>query len=47
MKNFVKVLLIVLCAGQALAESKDAGHGKDYRTFHADGEVEMGSVDDS
>ena len=50
MKNFVKVLLIALCAGlagQALAESKDAGHGKDYRTFHTNGEVEMGSVDDS
>jgi len=50
MNNFVKVLVIALCAGiagQALAESKDAGHGKDYRTFHTDGNVEMGSVDDS
>ena len=50
MKNFMKVLLVALCAGlagQALAESKDAGHGKDYRTFHTDGNVEMGSVGDS
>jgi len=50
MRDFVKVLFIALCAGlagQAVAESKDAGHGKDYRTFHAGGEVEYGSVDDS
>lgn len=50
MNNFVKILLIASCAGlagQAMAESKDAGHGKDYRTFHSNGEVEMGSVDDS
>jgi ABC-type molybdate transport system substrate-binding protein len=31
----------------APAKSKDAGHGKDYRTFHASGEVEYGSVEDS
>lgn len=50
MKTFVKVLLIASCAGlvgQALSESKDAGHSKDYRTFHTNGEVEFGSVDDS
>ena len=29
------------------AKSKDAGHGKDYRTFHTSGEVEYGSVEDS
>ena len=28
-------------------KTEDAGHGKDYRTFHASGEVEYGSVEDS
>ena len=50
MKTSMKLLFVALTAGlagQALAEAKDAGHGKDYRTFHADGDVEFGSVDDS
>lgn len=50
MKKLNKVFLAVCLAGLAgplLAESKDAGHGKDYRTFHANGETEYGSVDDS
>ena len=50
MKNVTKLLLFVLAAGgasQVLAESKDAGHGKDYRTFHVNGETEYGSVEDS
>ncbi|GMT49060.1 MAG: hypothetical protein IEMM0008_0599 [bacterium] len=25
----------------------DAGHGKDYRTFHADGKIDMGQIGDS
>ena len=50
MKTSLKLLFVALSvgfAGQALAEAKDAGHGKDYRTFHANGDVEFGSVDDS
>ena len=50
MKTPLKLLFVALSvglAGQALAEAKDAGHGKDYRTFHANGEVEFGSVEDS
>lgn len=50
MKNSVKIGFIILSAsfaGQALAEKEDAGHGKDYRTFHTNGEVEYGSVSDS
>ncbi len=50
MKTSMKLLFVALTAGlagQALAEVKDAGHGKDYRTFHANGDVEFGSVDDS
>lgn len=31
----------------APAKAEDAGHGKDYRTFHASGEVEYGSIEDS
>jgi ABC-type molybdate transport system substrate-binding protein len=33
--------------GTAMAADDDAGHGKDYRTFHADGTVEYGSIEDS
>ena len=50
MKTSAKLLLLALFAttsGNALAESKDAGHGKDYRTFHTSGEVEYGSIGDS
>jgi ABC-type molybdate transport system substrate-binding protein len=50
MYNLAKILLFVLAAGgasQVLAEPKDAGHGKDYRTFHVNGETEYGSVEDS
>ncbi len=50
MKYSVRIWLVILAAGlagQALAQGKDAGHGKDYRTFHANGEVELGSVSDS
>jgi ABC-type molybdate transport system substrate-binding protein len=44
---------VVIAAAAALltvnaqAEEKDAGHGKDYRTFHASGEIEYGSIEDS
>jgi ABC-type molybdate transport system substrate-binding protein len=50
MRTSLKLLFVALSvglAGQALAEAKNAGHGKDYRTFHANGDVEFGSVDDS
>jgi hypothetical protein len=47
MKTTLKVLALVLCAGAAMAEKEDAGHGKDYRTFHANGEIEYESIDDS
>ncbi len=50
MKYSARILLVVLSmslAGQVLAQAKDAGHGKDYRTFHANGEVGYGAVGDS
>lgn len=50
MKNSVKIWFIILTAsfaGQVLAQKDGAGHGKDYRTFHANGEIEYGSVSDS
>jgi len=50
MNSSIKTLYIFLAmivAGPAFAESKDAGHGKDYRTFHGSGEVEYGSIEDS
>jgi ABC-type molybdate transport system substrate-binding protein len=50
MNKTLTMLAIVLgwglCAA-ALAQDDDAGHGRDYRTFHADGEIEYGSIGDS
>jgi len=50
MNKYAKALCVSLIAamtGQAAANPADAGHGKDYRTFHSNGEVEYGSIDDS
>jgi ABC-type molybdate transport system substrate-binding protein len=50
MKNSAKLFLLALFAATSanvLAESEDAGHGKDYRTFHANGKVGYGSIGDS
>ena len=30
-----------------VSAEKDAGHGKDYRTFHADGKIDLGKIGDS
>jgi len=40
-------LTSLLAAPMLCAETEDAGHGKDYRTFHSDGSVVMGSIADS
>ena len=50
MKISARLLLVLIsvCLGNlAFAQAKDAGHGNDYRTFHTNGEVEFGSVEDS
>ena len=50
MKNHIQVLCIVLFSAMinfAMAETGDAGHGKDYRTFHTNGTVEYGSIENS
>jgi len=50
MKIHTQVLCILFSMGVvsgALAESEDAGHGKDYRTFHTDGTVEYGAIENS
>ena len=50
MKIYIQALCVLVLAGvasQALAETSDAGHGKDYRTFHTDGRVEYGSIENS
>lgn len=45
---FLLFLVFVVCgAGAAIAAEDDAGHGSDYRTFHADGKVDLGKVGDS
>ncbi len=52
MKKFKNAVLIcataiALMPGAVMAENADAGHGKDYRTFHVNGEIDYGSVADS
>ncbi|MEJ2171557.1 MAG: substrate-binding domain-containing protein [Woeseiaceae bacterium] len=46
-RNGLLVALSFLAGQQAYAQADDAGHGNDYRTFHANGEIEYGSVGDS
>jgi ABC-type molybdate transport system substrate-binding protein len=41
------VLLASALSGAALAEDDDAGHNKDYRTFHQDGTIDYGEIGDS
>jgi ABC-type molybdate transport system substrate-binding protein len=40
-------LLSIGLVGGAVAEDDDAGHGKDYRTFHQNGTIDYGEVGDS
>ena len=40
-------IYLLLATTLAFGQGKDAGHGKDYRTFHANGEVEFGDIKDS
>jgi len=50
MNKIATSLLVIAAAsftGTVAAEPKDAGHGKDYRTFHTNGEIEYGSIGDS
>ena len=37
----------VIASGAAFAAGKDAGHGKDYRTFHAGGKIDYGKIGNS
>lgn len=50
MKKLFRILSAVFFAGQlnlATADTDDAGHGQDYRTFHTSGEVEFGAIENS
>jgi ABC-type molybdate transport system substrate-binding protein len=50
MKALAKAALaatILFATGVVSAETDDAGHGADYRTFHSDGKVVMGAIGDS
>ena len=50
MKNYFKALCIVFLAATinpAAAKTGDAGHGNDYRTFHTDGEIDYGLIENS
>ncbi|WP_456371873.1 molybdate ABC transporter substrate-binding protein [Thiolapillus sp.] len=37
----------LLLSGNMALAAKDAGHGKDYRTFHASGKIDYGHIKDS
>ena len=43
----VTALLNPVMAAEAPAATEDAGHNKDYRTFHSDGKIEYGQIGDS
>jgi ABC-type molybdate transport system substrate-binding protein len=43
----VYCLCLTIFSGTLLAKSDDAGHGADYRTFHADGNIAYGEIGDS
>ena len=50
MKKYLQILCTIFFAGmitQVAAKSDDAGHGKDYRTFHTNGQVEYGAIANS
>lgn len=40
-------LVAFAASGTAISAGDDAGHGKDYRTFHADGTIDYGEIGDS
>ena len=40
-------ICLLLATSVIFANEKDAGHSKDYRTFHVNGEVEFGDIKDS
>jgi ABC-type molybdate transport system substrate-binding protein len=41
------LVALALLPAFAVAADDDAGHGKDYRTFHTSGDIEYGSIEDS
>ncbi len=50
-KNWLTVaqalLLAASCMAPLLAAGADAGEGHDYRTFHVDGKIDYGKIEDS
>lgn len=47
MIGWVIAALMTLASVTPALSQKDAGHGKDYRTFHADGKIDYGNIQDS
>ena len=41
------IFFLTVIITPVIAETDDAGHGKDYRTFHTDGTVEYGAIENS
>ncbi len=46
MKKLTGAALLLICS-IPLSATEDAGHGEDYRTFHANGQIETGDIADS
>ena len=46
-KFFIGLAIGIVSLGNGAYAAKDAGHGHDYRTFHADGTIDYGEIGDS
>jgi len=50
MRHTIRILSVIafsLCLPLGAFAKKDAGHGKDFRTFHVDGKIDYGKIGDS
>lgn len=43
----IRLLCLLMLAWTNVFAAQDAGHGSDYRTFHADGKIDYGHIGDS
>ena len=46
-KQILLYSMLFTCFQTSVYAGKDAGHGHDYRTFHANGQIDYGEIEDS
>ena len=46
-RRFVFLSLLLSIFSVSVQAAKDAGHGHDYRTFHGNGDIDYGEIEDS